>query len=163
MHGTIHAIHANLPLVRVSDPMHCGPRAVVLAFASWFYSLAVKEVEAWGQRSSFCSSALWWNPDLLFHSGILERFPTEPVLLLPYSHAFDGCVFVSVWTCVCFWRKYSNAGARGAQYDENLYRSMNITYHSNSVFHEIVIFAGNSVGKKWFFFLGFFFFNSVGK
>ncbi len=97
----LEAIHANLLLVRVSDPVHCGPWAVVLAFASWFYSLTVKEVEAWGQRSSFCSSALWWNPDLLFHSGILERFPTEPVLLLPYSHALDGCVFVSVWTCVC--------------------------------------------------------------
>ncbi len=32
------------------------------------------------------------------------------------------------------------------QYDENLYRSMNVSYHSNSVFHEIVILAGNSGG-----------------
>lgn len=40
------------------------------------------------------------TPTSFFHSGILERFPTEPMLLLPYSHAFDGCVYMNVCVCV---------------------------------------------------------------
>lgn len=37
------AIHADLLLASVSFPVHCGPRALVLAFESWFYSVAEKE------------------------------------------------------------------------------------------------------------------------